>query len=97
VRPRKIKRITLEAFLRLKELLKRFKQPQVNKIRQPRKKLPKIYKIATGDNYEYKRAFEPSKIANTRDSLFWSWRRVIAWDKYINDPLENKKGHKTMI
>jgi len=41
--------------------------------------------------------YKPSKISDTRDSLFWSWRRVKEWEKYVNDPLENKKGHITMV
>ena len=84
-------------FLKIKELLKRVKRPQVNKRRYFRKKPPKIYKTANTNTQEYKRAYEPSKIGNTRNSLFWRWYRVKEWEKYINDPLENKKRHKPMI
>lgn len=92
-RPRKIKRITSEAFLLTKELLRKIKRPRV-KIRQRcRPKLPVIYKI-TNDSASYEgHAYEPSNINNAYESLLWNWRRVIEWEKYINDPLENKKGH----
>jgi len=97
VRPRKIKRITFEAFLDIKELLKKIKRPRAKIRRRYRKKPPVIYKI-TNDLAHYEtRSYEPSKIGDTYNSRFWSWRRVIAWEKYINDPLEDKKGHKTMI
>ena len=97
MRPRKIKRITLEAFLRIKELLKKIKRPWVNKKWQHHKKPLKTYKRTNNNAQEYKRIYEPSEISDTYDSTFWGWRKVIAWEKYINDPLENKKGHKTMI
>jgi hypothetical protein len=38
-------------------------------------------------------SYEPSRIQNTRDSLFWQWRRVTEWHRYINDPCENINGH----
>ena len=37
--------------------------------------------------------YEPSKMANVYDSPLWQWRRVIQWDKYLNDPVDNRKGH----
>lgn len=65
---------------------------------RPRKKPLKIYKIAASNKYMNKRAYDPSDfIDSTRNSSLWSWRRVKAWEKYINDPLENKRGHKIMI
>ncbi len=36
-------------------------------------------------------AYEPSKIGDTYDSTFWQWRRVIAWERYLNDPLDKIK------
>ncbi len=39
--------------------------------------------------YEYK----PRNIISTRNSLLWRWRRVYEWHLYINDPIENTKGH----
>ena len=96
-RPKRIKRITLEAFLRIKELLRGLKRPGVNRRYVYRKKPLKIYKRADAGIQGYKNTYEPSNINATRDSLFWSWRRVVEWEKYINDPLENKNGHKTMV
>ena len=37
--------------------------------------------------------YEPTRIQNTRDCLFWQWRRVTEWHRYINDPIENINGH----
>ncbi len=37
--------------------------------------------------------YEPSNIISVYDSLEWQWRRVTEWDYYINDPVENIKGH----
>jgi len=37
--------------------------------------------------------YEPTRIQDTRDSLFWKWRRVTEWYRYISDPLENINGH----
>jgi hypothetical protein len=94
-RPRKIKRITLEAFSGIKELVKRVKQPRVDKIRRRRKKAVKKHKITGCDEQGHKKSYEPDEfIGDTRESRLWSWRRVIAWERYINDPLENKKGHR---
>jgi hypothetical protein len=93
-RPRKIKRITLEAFLGIKELLKKIKRPRVNK-RQPYSKEAKlIYKIANEFRIYAAHTYKPSNIINTGDSLFFSWRRVKEWEKYINDPVENAKNVK---
>jgi len=38
-------------------------------------------------------AYEPSNISSVYHSSFWQWRRVAEWYRYINDPMENKKGH----
>jgi len=37
----------------------------------------------------YYRNYTPTNIWHTRDSLFWKWRMVKEWDKYINDPMDN--------
>ena len=37
----------------------------------------------------YHREYVPTNIWQTRDSLFWKWRMVKEWDKYINDPMDN--------
>ncbi|OPX28585.1 MAG: hypothetical protein B1H08_05625, partial [Candidatus Omnitrophica bacterium 4484_171] len=93
-RPRKIKRITNEAFLGIKELLKQLKQPRFNKERKRREKPLRRYgykrtNISISDNTH--NTYEPSTINNVYDSDFWRWRRVAEWGKYINDPLENNK------
>jgi len=100
---RKIKRISFKAFLYLKGLFKDFRRetpkiqfgsnflsrraPTINDLE------PKIHvaykKNGTIIYYDY----EPSRIQNTRDSLFWQWRRVREWYRYINDPVENISGH----
>jgi len=42
---------------------------------------------------KYTHEFEPGQIDNVYDSPPWKWRRVAEWERYINDPLENKNGH----
>lgn len=89
----KIKRITFEAFLGIKKLLSNLKQTRSNKIRHRNKK---PYRIDTKLNSFIKKdvdTYEPSNISNVYDSLFWRWRRVIDWERYVNDPIENKNGH----
>lgn len=90
-RPRKIKRVNSETFLRIKQLLENIVRPQVNKKQIYRIKPAKVYKESRAVQFESKDTFEPSNINNTRDSLFWRWRRVAEWEKYINDPLEKIK------
>ena len=42
----------------------------------------------------YAHEYEPSKAVNVRDSSPWRWRRVVQWDRDVNDPYENIiKGH----
>jgi len=41
----------------------------------------------------YYRDYTPTNIWQTRDSLFWKWRMVKEWDKYINDPMDNGRYH----
>jgi len=87
---RKIKRVSLEVFLRLKELVSSIKMitPRGN-----RKK--SILKCATPvlatQNCAYD--YEPSNAIYVQDSPLWQWRRVDEWYRYINDPVENIKGH----
>jgi len=93
VRPRKIKRITFEAFLRIKELLNKLKQPRIYKKRRLNKKPSAILEKSNNDIRENIHSYEPSNISYAYESLFWRWRRVIDWHKYINDPVENINGH----
>jgi len=88
---KKIKRISLETFLKLKELLGKFNQYV---------KVKPKYQVVEPHTFKekrkiaiqlYNRAYEPTPIINTRNSLFWQWRRVISWERYINDPLEKIK------
>ena len=43
----------------------------------------------------YYRDYTPTNIWQTRESLFWQWRMVKEWDKYINDPMDN--GRRSLI
>ena len=43
----------------------------------------------------YYRDYTPTNIWQTRESLFWQWRMVKEWDKYINDPMDN--GRHSLI
>jgi len=47
------------------------------------------------ENIEYYNGpeYEPSNIDTAYDSLRWRWRRVTQWHRYINDTIENIKGH----
>lgn len=90
-KPRKIKRVKPELFLHIKELFKNIKRPRTKKKRHYRKKPVKAHKKPVITIPEYNNTYEPSKITDTRDSLFWSWRRVAEWEQYINDPLEKIK------
>lgn len=90
---KKIKRISFETFLNLKELLKEFNPNQcLNRKNRNRFKKPLISNRKQDVTKKLdSRTYEPTQITNTRDSLFWQWRRVIAWERYINDPLDRKK------
>jgi hypothetical protein len=103
-RLQKIKRISFEAFLYLKGLFEDFrrKTPKVqNGSNFLSHRAPRIDGLKTsihltpckknGDAIYY--GYEPSRIQNTRDCLFWQWRRVAEWYRYINDPFENINGH----
>ena len=86
----KIKRVSLEAFLRLKELVNSIKMitPRGNRKKSvlKRKKLC-IVKQDHINNYG------PSNIIYVYDSLILRWRRVNEWHRYINDPIEKLSGH----
>ena len=47
--------------------------------------------LYTTQNYIYE--YEPSNIISVYNSTKWQWRRVYEWYDYINDPIENIKGH----
>lgn len=88
----KIKRISFETFLNLKALLKKFSQ-------RPKAKRTVVKHLAVGSLPEWTKGlsgsgeawlkptngYKPSNIVNAYESLFWRWRRVIAWERYIND------------
>jgi len=91
---KKIRIISFKAFLNLKGLFKHFKRPDAIKPQRYHKKLTltnnrpaiAIQDHATG-------TYEPSRINDAFNSLFWQWRRVSEWHRYINDPYENINGH----
>jgi len=87
---RKIKRVSLEVFLRLKELVNGIK---VITPRGNRKKSILSRKEPDIAIRHYAHEYEPSNISNAYDGLYWRWRRVNEWDRYINDPVEKTKGH----
>jgi len=102
---RKIKIISFKAFLDLKELFNNFKgreliflsnrAPLIKDLR-PRIHLPWPVvneKQIKHDNAAQAYIYEPSKISSAYNSLFWQWRRVAEWHRYINDPYENINGH----
>ena len=96
VRPRKIKRITFETFSSIKELVAGLVQPKEKAYRQHHHNLPTAQMRSTiATPAQAHDSYEPSNISNTRNSLFWQWRRVAEWHHYINDPYENKSGHMT--
>jgi hypothetical protein len=87
---RKIKIVSLEAFLRLKELVNSIKKitPRGNRKKSIlRRKKPIVVKQGRVNEYE------PSNAIYVRASSPWQWRRVAQWDRYINDPYENRSGH----
>ena len=90
---RKIKRISFDAFLRLKELVNGIKVYNSITPKGNRKNLLLNYKEPVAAIKQCTHEYEPSSIINTRYSLLWQWRRVNEWYKYINDPYENIKGH----
>jgi hypothetical protein len=90
---RKIKRISLNTFLRLKELFNSVKVYNSITPRGNRKKSNlrrRNLSVTVQQHYVYE--YEPSNIINAYGSSIWRWRRVYEWYNYINDPIENIKG-----
>jgi hypothetical protein len=90
---KKIKVIGLEAFLSLKALFNKCKcfnsKEQLRRLRTVKVRKDVLGVVVQNCVNEY----EPSKMVNVYDSPPWQWRRVIQWDKYLNDPVDNRKGH----
>ena len=93
---RKIKRISFEVFLSLKELLNNFK-PRFEKKIRPYCKRQIVINKPEPVQPAYGQPYEPTNMADAYDSLFWQWRRVAEWYRYINDPYENINGHMNLI
>ncbi len=87
---RKIKRVSLKAFLCLKELVNNVKEitPRGN-----RKKSKPSFKDRVTVIPDYVYEYEPSNIIHADDSLLWQWCRVNEWHRYLNDPVDKIKGH----
>ena len=91
---RKIKRINLEAFNRIKILLKEFRQPAAKQPHRIRVKLPAISFKKSVIKQISPCIRGQEHIINMQSSSCWQWRRVVEWERnIINDPLENKNGH----
>ena len=90
---RKIKRISSEVFLSLKELVNSIKACNSITPRGYRKKSKSLYNNQTFIVQHNVCGYVPTNIINVRKSSPWQWRRVNEWDRYINDPYENIKGH----
>ena len=90
---RKIKRISFNAFLSLKELVNSFKVYDFITPRGYKKISKSLRKNHVTVNQHRVYEYEPSNIINVRDTSPWQWRRLSEWDRYINDPYENIKGH----
>jgi len=91
---RKIKRVSVEVFLRLKAFVNSLKVYDPITPRGNRKKsILKRYKpVLAIQNCPYD--YESSNMIYVHDSPLWQWRRVAQWHRYINDPYENiKSGH----
>ena len=103
LRLKKIKIVSINAFLYLKELFKNFRREAVKPGKDSKvliRRAPTIDDLETtiqlsppkknGSAIYYD--YEPSRIQDTRNSSFWQWRRVSEWFRYINDPYENIRG-----
>jgi len=91
---RKIKRVSLEVFLRLKAFVNSLKVFDQITPRGDRKIsiLKRAKSVIAKQNCIYE--YEPSNAIYVQDSPLWQWRRVAQWDRYIKDPYENiKNGH----
>jgi hypothetical protein len=87
---RKIKRVSLEVFLGLKELVNIVKEitPRGNR----KKSKPSFIECVTVmPDYVYE--YEPSNAIHVVDSPPWRWRRVNEWHRYLDDPADKIKGH----
>ena len=87
---RKIKRVSLEVFLKLKELVDKVRAitPRGN-----RKKSILPLKEPDIAVRHYAHEYEPSNATYVNSSPLWQWRRVADWQRYINDPIEKTNGH----
>jgi len=87
----KIKRVSLEVFLRLKELVNSVKviTPRGNRKKSILRR--KNLDVIVRRHYEHE--YEPSNAAYVQDSPPWRWNRVAEWHRYINDPIDKIKGH----
>ena len=90
---KKIKRVSSAVFLSLKELIDNTKVYASITPRGNRKKSKLTYKKPGVPIQRYTRKYEPSNIINIYNSPYQRWRRVIEWDRYINDPCEKTNGH----
>ena len=103
---RKIKIISFEVFLKLKELLKVFKErnaiflshnaPRIkdlNSTIHPARSIASKKSLLKNNNAAQTCSYEPTQIGYAYNSSFWQWQRVSEWFKYINDPSENINGH----
>ena len=90
---RKIKRVSLEVFLRLKAFVNSLKVFDQITPRGDRKIsiLKRAKSVIATQNCTYD--YEPSNAIYVQDSLLWQWRRVAQWHRDINDPYEYKSGH----
>ena len=91
---KKIKRVSLELFLRLQAIVNDLKVIELIPPRgyQKKSKVLKFNRISAiidtrPDEYR------PSAITSVLDSQLWQWRRVNEWDRYINDPVDKLNGH----
>jgi hypothetical protein len=100
---RKIKRIGFKVFLSLKELLNNFR---ARDLKFSCARGPRLNDLESGRHLSRPHtntkqvvapmaAYEPTDMASAYDSALWQWRRVAEWYRYINDPMENIKGHMT--
>jgi len=88
---RKIKVVSLEVFLRLKELVNSLKviTPRGNR----KKSILRCQNLDVIVRRHYEHEYEPSNATYVQDSLPWRWNRVAEWHRYINDPIDKIKGH----
>ena len=90
---RKIKSISFEVFLRLKAFVNSLKVFDQITPRGNRKKLLLKHDGPVLEIQNCAYDYEPSNAIYVQDSPLWQWRRVLEWHRYINDSVENIKGH----